>query len=569
MTGFSEVSKRMCGILATSKGIENLPHIIEFLKFRGPDATNHIKIGGLEFVHTLLSMTGPVTLQPFVNEDNSIITLFNGEIYNYRDFGDFDSDGECLLPLYEKYGTDMVKHCDGEFAIILVDLNKDILLFSTDVFSIKPLWYANEGSEWGLSSYESCLTRLGFNSAIQVEANSTYVLNLNTLNLIERKDVYTFDLNQHKTSFNDFYDAFEKSIKKRTQNIKHGIFIGLSSGYDSGAIACELTRQDVDFTAYSIIGSENPDTIKKRLEQTKDPRLIELERGDFLTSRKHLKTCCEEYKMSIDNGEQDQLDAEIGQYKQVCGVLEDLEPIYRKLNDPEITDKVRIHRNKKALHEKRMDKYSKVIEFRKNGQILTDDNGGIGMAHICSRGRKEGQLIYLSGSGADEIFSDYGFNGVKHFRHSTIGGKFPEKLEDVFPWKNFFDNTQRAYLMKEEYVSGAYGIEGRYPYLDKQVVQEFLWLTPHLKNSDYKAPLTKYMEENNYPFDKELKVGFNCGFSSQQFVAGEYIERVSQHRTVGEGLDESLIVDFDKVINRTSKRNDRHKLKKFLVNETL
>jgi asparagine synthetase B (glutamine-hydrolysing) len=559
------VTRRMCGILATSRGIENLPHIIEFLKYRGPDATNHIKIGGFEFIHTLLSMTGPVTLQPFVNNNESVITLFNGEIYNYRDFGEFGSDGECILPLYEQFGTDFVKHCDGEFAIILVDLEKEILLFSTDVFSIKPLWYASEGKEWGLSSYESCLTRLGFDSVVQVEANSTYILDLNTLKLIERKDVYTFDLNQHKNNFEDFYKAFEKSIKKRTQNIKHGIFIGLSSGYDSGAIACELARQNIDFAAYSIVGSENPNTITKRLELTNDPRLIELQRDDFLNSRNHLKTCCEEYKMSIDNGEQDLYDNEKEQFDEACKVLDELEPIYRQLNDPEVTEKVRINRNKKALHEKRMIRYAEVVEFRKSGQVLTDDNGGIGMAHICSLGRKEGQLIYLSGSGADEIFSDYGFNGIKHFRHSTIGGRFPEKLEDVFPWKNFFDNTQRAYLMKEEYVSGAYGIEGRYPYLDKEVVQEFLWLSSELKNSDYKAPLTKYMEKYQYPFDKELKVGFNCGFAPQHHSGGAYEERVSKHRTVGEAVDETLTVDYEKVIERTSKRNDRYKLKKILT----
>jgi len=31
-----------------------------------------------------------------------------------------------------------------------------------------------------------------------------------------------------------------------------------------------------------------------------------------------------------------------------------------------------------------------------------------------------------------------------------------------------------SYLAKEEYVGGAYGIESRYPFLDKKVVQEFL-----------------------------------------------------------------------------------------------
>ena len=49
----------------------------------------------------------------------------------------------------------------------------------------------------------------------------------------------------------------------------------------------------------------------------------------------------------------------------------------------------------------------KIIEFRKTGQIVTDDNGGIGCSHICSLAKQKGEKIYLSGSGADEIFSDY------------------------------------------------------------------------------------------------------------------------------------------------------------------
>ena len=46
------------------------------------------------------------TKQPFVDVDRGLVALFNGEIYNYLDFGDFQSDGECLLPLYLKSGTD-------------------------------------------------------------------------------------------------------------------------------------------------------------------------------------------------------------------------------------------------------------------------------------------------------------------------------------------------------------------------------------------------------------------------------------------------------------------------------
>ena len=551
----------MCGILATSKRILNLEHIIEFLHFRGPDLTNHEEVNGIDFVHTLLSMTGPPTAQPFISEDKKRVALFNGEIYNYREFGDFESDGYCILPLYEKYGADCVKKMDGEFALVIIDFENDILLFSTDVFSIKPLWFAREDGEFAISSYSSCIERLGFSKPTQIEANATYVLSLSTLELKEVKEVFSFDLTQHKESFDDWELAFQKAIAKRTQNIKHGVFIGLSSGYDSGAIACELEKQNVSFAAYSIVGSENKDTILSRIERTTDPRLIELEKDEFMQSRNHLKGKCEEYFLTIDNGELDQLH----DIKEEFDELEKRLKLPLELLDGELgwfTEKswfidckeVKTLRNWRDTLSSRMAKLEKVIEFRAKKQTLTDDNGGIGMGHICSRGKKEGQLIYLSGSGADEIFSDYGFNGIKHVRHSTIGGNFPDDLDSVFPWKNFFGNTQRAYLMKEEYVSGSFGIEGRYPFLDKQVVQEFLWLKPELKNQNYKSVLHWYLMKESYPFDHQQKVGFNCGFTGGK---DGYEKKKSIHRTVGEAKESSLMVDWERVIARTESRRNR------------
>jgi hypothetical protein len=65
-----------------------------------------------------------------------------------------------------------------------------------------------------------------------------------------------------------------------------------------------------------------------------------------------------------------------------------------------------------------------------------------------------------------------------------------------------------SYLAKEEYVSGAYGLEGRYPFLDRAVVQEFLWLSADLKNSVYKNVLDNYLTMHNYPFQRGVKTGF-------------------------------------------------------------
>ena len=63
--------------------------------------------------------------------------------------------------------------------------------------------------------------------------------------------------------------------------------------------------------------------------------------------------------------------------------------------------------------------------------------------------------------------------------------------------------------MKEEYVSGSFGLEGRYPYLDKNVVQEFLSLDHRLKNSKYKAPIFNYLTEHGFPVQENEKRGFS------------------------------------------------------------
>ena len=140
---------------------------------------------------------------------------------------------------------------------------------------------------------------------------------------------------------------------------------------------------------------------------------------------------------------------------------------------------------------------------------IKKDQASMGLAAICSRARDEGRKIYFSGQGADEIISDYGHAGQKYFKHSQFGGLFPAELEGFWPWHSFWDGTQIQYLAKEEYVAGHYGIETRYPFLDRYLVQEFLWLTHDLKNSRYKSVLDEYLQVNNFPYSPNEKLGFH------------------------------------------------------------
>ena len=238
----------MCGILFSSKTIKNLKETIKYLKKRGPDHTEHRIIKNYNFIHVLLSMTGKdYTIQPFTYDNDSIIIMYNGEIYNFKDYGEFNSDGECIIEVYRKYGDEFIRYLDGEFAIILVDFSKDIIYFSTDVFSIKPLWFAQDGDDIGICSYASSLEFLNFQNIKQIDANTTIKMELSTRKILKKQTVFDFDLNQYKNNFDDWNIAFENSIRKRTNGLKHKVFIGLSGGYDSGLISCVLNKFNIDY----------------------------------------------------------------------------------------------------------------------------------------------------------------------------------------------------------------------------------------------------------------------------------------------------------------------------------
>ncbi|KAL3903684.1 MAG: hypothetical protein SGPRY_011579 [Prymnesium sp.] len=64
--------------------------------------------------------------------------------------------------------------------------------------------------------------------------------------------------------------------------------------------------------------------------------------------------------------------------------------------------------------------------------------------------------------------------------------------------------------MKEELTAGAWGVEARYPFLDPDVVQEYLWLTPALKNSEYKRPVAEMLRSHHFPNAWGVKKGFTA-----------------------------------------------------------
>lgn len=446
----------MCSFIATNEELcaSSLPYVNFFTKFRGPDLTTLEKYKGFSFVHNLLSITGDFKPQPFINEEREIVCVFNGEIYNY-DRQKYDSDGECLIDLYIEHGELFTQKLDGEFSVALFDFKNDIVCLSTDAFATKPLWFSFQDGKIGASSYKTPLERLGFTDIKKLKANTIMVSRISTCDVLQEVEVFSFDLTQHKETFDDWIVAFEEAMIKRVGGVREKIFIGLSSGYDSGAICCELLKNNISFQAYTVLGTENEFVLRARNE-------LVVEKGNEHT-------------------------------------MTHFPPQLRSVAHAHIQDKV---------EEFKYTIRSMSSDYNEYWLSLKDDNGSNGLSFISSLAKKDGNKIYISGQGADELFADYGFGGEKKYPHSNFGGLFPEDLSTIFPWPSFYESSMESYLAKEEYVAGSYGLEARYPFLDPKVVQEFLWLKPELKNSNYKSVIHTYLQRNNFPMAVNEKIGF-------------------------------------------------------------
>ncbi len=100
--------------------------------------------------------------QPIANEDGSIWTILNGEIYNFaalRDeltgFGHHfktRSDTEVIVHGYEQWGTRVVERLDGMFAFAVWDDRRSQIVLARDRFGKKPLVYFDDGRRLGFAS---------------------------------------------------------------------------------------------------------------------------------------------------------------------------------------------------------------------------------------------------------------------------------------------------------------------------------------------------------------------------------------------------------------------------------
>ena len=279
----------ICGIIRKGDNKDIIKKMNDRIMHRGPDGEGYYIDGDVAFGHRRLSIIDLSTGdQPIYNEDNSVVTVYNGEIYNYVELRSeleslghefkTKSDTEVLVHGYEEWHTDLPKHLRGMFAFAIYDKNRNEIFLARDNFGIKPLYYANMNDSFMFASeIKSFLDvpdfKKEFNEDILetylefsfVPTNETFFKGVYRLDagcslLYKDEDIkinkyFKLDFKEDTMSFTDavknISDVMEDSVKRHLiADVEVGSF--LSSGIDSSYIV-SLAKPDKTYT----VGYEN------------------------------------------------------------------------------------------------------------------------------------------------------------------------------------------------------------------------------------------------------------------------------------------------------------------------
>lgn len=285
----------MCGILGICgfNDKSKVKSASEMIKHRGPNMYGYYSDKNIELAHRRLSIVDLSSngKQPMYNEDESIVIIFNGEIYNYKKIKDklkqkhefkTNTDTEVIIHLYEELGEDCVKELDGDFAFAIWDSKKKKLFLARDRIGIKPLYYYQKGEKFIFSSeYKAILKFLdsykinsqaifdslgwGFNPNDETCIKDIFALKpAHTLSLVKGKTSIRkyWDVNNSDENPKELPSLITQAVNERLMgDVPLGVY--LSGGLDSSSVVALASKSQANLKTFSI-GFES----KKVIDET-------------------------------------------------------------------------------------------------------------------------------------------------------------------------------------------------------------------------------------------------------------------------------------------------------------
>jgi asparagine synthase (glutamine-hydrolysing) len=151
----------MCGLVGVVAAPDARPpdsgrleQAVRALTHRGPDESGYYVSGPVALGSTRLSIIDlEHGSQPMTNEDGTVVTVYNGEIWNHEELRReltvaghrfrTRADTEVLVHGYEEWGESLVRRLNGMFACAIWDSRTERLLLARDRIGKKPLYLVN------------------------------------------------------------------------------------------------------------------------------------------------------------------------------------------------------------------------------------------------------------------------------------------------------------------------------------------------------------------------------------------------------------------------------------------
>ena len=260
----------MCGFVGFTGELVNkegyLKQMMDRIVHRGPDMDGQYTDADIALGFRRLSIIDlSAKSQPMLNEDGSVVLVFNGEIYNFEKLREeliarghtFETkcDAEVLVHGYEEYGTKLVEHLRGMFAFVIWDKKAKKLFGARDHFGIKPMYYGTlkTGELIFGSEIKSFLDHPDFEKAVNPDALRAYL---------------TFQYSAQE-------DTFFAGVKK--------LLPGHCFTYQDGKMEIE-PYWDVDFREQAVPFDECVDTLDATVrESVRAHRISDVKVGSFLS----------------------------------------------------------------------------------------------------------------------------------------------------------------------------------------------------------------------------------------------------------------------------------------------
>ncbi|WP_028887151.1 asparagine synthase (glutamine-hydrolyzing) [Teredinibacter turnerae] len=257
-------------IFATSLGIEEKRELtkqaLAQLQHRGPDAWGVYNSPKATLGHVRLSIVDVAAgHQPMVSGDQ--IVSFNGEIFNHVELRaelesqgvvfETRSDTEVILKLYQRDGIDCFRQFNGQFAIIIWDKREQRLIAARDRYGIRPLYLLPYRGGWAFSSEMKAFDCLpGFRRSFSPAGLLEHGLLWNTLGettvyndvrSVESGTVKIFatsgeeqtrryyQLGEELSARRDQFSSFEQAQEGLTQALSDAVTLRLRSDVPVGA----------------------------------------------------------------------------------------------------------------------------------------------------------------------------------------------------------------------------------------------------------------------------------------------------------------------------------------------